>query len=144
MDFPEERGVKDSKWGGGEGWKLYRRRLLGERGPCSRQGLGKNADCVLGLCFSTLPPLLLTPPTDLLPFHPGSSFSLLGVLGGWAIAFFCETKRDARLVAAIRQSDQPSQRWLQLRKTASSLYTKFKLFIFLRAHRYLQEMSLLG
>lgn len=50
--------------------------------------LGKDwlkAICILGLCLSISPPsLLLTPPppTNLIPFQPGSSVSIKGVSGG--------------------------------------------------------------
>lgn len=116
MDFPEEGGVKDSKWGGHWG---------GGTGSFTEGGCWVKGDLALGkdweksslswvyVALHSLP-LLNSPSIDLVPFHPGSSFSIKGLSGGWAITYFWETERNTKLVAAIRHLNLSSQPWLQL------------------------------
>lgn len=83
-DFQEEGGVKDSKWGGHrvEGWKLDRRRLLGERGPCSRQGLGKKLSASR-VYVSIVPPSFYLPLLRPCSFSP--RFQLFNRISGGGV-----------------------------------------------------------
>lgn len=100
-DFPEEGGVKDSKWGGHrvEGWKLDRRRLLGERGPCSRQGLGKKLSASR-VYVSIVPPSFYLPLLQPCSFSPRFQLFIKRIFGGgvgWGgLSHICVKQRGTK------------------------------------------------
>lgn len=97
MDVPEEGGVKDSKWSGHGGCT----------GSFTEWGCWVKGDLALGkdwvkkpsaswvyVSQQSLPPLN-RPPFNLVPFHPGSSFSIKEVLEGGRLSHIFVKQRGA-------------------------------------------------